>query len=104
VTNWGQDDKLPSRVGESLDRVVRSLGGPPAGTLVAVFGGWTDVVGERLAAHARPVSLARGTLVVEVDDGGWATQLRFLESDLKRRLAEAAGGVEIDRVEVRVRR
>jgi predicted nucleic acid-binding Zn ribbon protein len=97
------DDALPpGRVGEVLDRVVRSLGGPSADALSALFEQWPDVVGERLAAHARPVSLRDGTLVVAVDEVGWATQLRFLEADLRRRLGDAAPGLRVDRVEVRV--
>jgi predicted nucleic acid-binding Zn ribbon protein len=93
----------PRRVGEGLDRLVRALGGPSAGALSSVFDRWDEIVGERLAAHATPVSLQGGTLVVAVEEVGWATQLRYLEADLKRRVAEAAGEGSVDRIEVRVR-
>ena len=33
----------------------------------------------------------------------WATQLRFLESELLERLREVAGVDEVDRIELRVR-
>ena len=97
-------DHEPGLVGESLDRVVRSLGGPSARAVGSLFGAWPDIVGERMSAHANPVALHGSTLVVEVDEPGWATQLRFLEGDLKRRLAEGLDGVDIDHVEVRVKR
>jgi len=74
-----------------------------ASSLRNVFGYWADVVGEQIAAHARPVSLRDGTLVVAVDQPGWATQLRFLEADLVKRLSEVAGDGVVARVEVRVR-
>lgn len=92
----------PVTVGRSLERLVASLGGPDTGALAAVFAGWDALVGPGVAAHARPVTLAGGTLVVAVDQPGWATQLRFLEADLLARLADAAGPV-VQRIEVRVR-
>ncbi|HEX2039671.1 MAG TPA: DUF721 domain-containing protein [Acidimicrobiales bacterium] len=72
--------------------------------LAAVLDRWADVVGPDVAAHARPLSLKEGTLVVVVDDPTWASQLRWLGADLLRRLAEAAGSPVADRLEVRVGR
>jgi predicted nucleic acid-binding Zn ribbon protein len=43
-------------------------------------------------------------LVVVVDQPGWATQLRFLEADLLRRLAEMVGPGVVETIEVKVRR
>jgi predicted nucleic acid-binding Zn ribbon protein len=43
-------------------------------------------------------------LVVGVDDPAWATQLRFLESELLERLAAEFGPGEVTSIEVRVRR
>jgi len=90
-------------VGESLDDVARSLGGPPARALATLFGQWADVVGPSIAAHSRPLSLTRGTLAIAVDEPGWATQLTYLEADLLRRLDEALGAGVVTRVAVRVR-
>jgi predicted nucleic acid-binding Zn ribbon protein len=72
--------------------------------LTAVFASWADVVGEGVAAHARPRSLRHGVLVVLVDDPAWATQLRWLESDLLARLATIAGEDTVTEIQVRVRR
>ena len=51
----------------------------------------------------RPVSLDGGRLVVEVDEPGWATQLRYLEATLRERLAAVTGGFHVRSLEVRVR-
>ena len=67
------------------------------------IGRWEEAVGDALAAHVQPVKLDGSTLVVQVDDPAWATQLKFLEGTLKQRLAEIAGAT-IDRIEVRVAR
>lgn len=93
----------PRPVGASLDRVAAALGVPRASTMTSVFASWPDVVGESVAAHARPRSLNAGTLVVAVDEPAWATQLRWLEADLVTRLAEVLGPGQVERIEVRVR-
>jgi len=46
---------------------------------------------------------ARCRLVVDVDQPGWATQLRYLETDLLARLAAVAGPGAVRSIEVRVR-
>ena len=95
------DDLHP--VSESLDVVVRGLKGAGAKATAGVFGRWEDVVGPHVAAHARPVVLDDGRLVVEVDEPGWATQLRYLEADLLEQLAAVAGPGAVRTIEVRVR-
>jgi predicted nucleic acid-binding Zn ribbon protein len=97
-------DDDPRRLRDSLDRVARQLGAPGADTLATVFVHWEEAVGASVAAHAQPVSLARGTLVVAAEDPAWATQLRYLTADILRRLGELVGGPVAERVEVRVAR
>jgi predicted nucleic acid-binding Zn ribbon protein len=95
----------PTPLSASLDAVVRGLrgpAGPSAKAVAGVFAGWEDAVGPQVAAHARPLVLDGGRLVVEVDEPGWATQLRYLERDLIARLAPHVGGTPIDAIEVRV--
>ena len=89
---------------DSVDAVVRSLRGVGAGAVKGVFGGWDEAVGASVAAHARPVALDGDRLVVEVDEPGWATQLRFLETQLRARLDQVAGVGTVRSIEVRVRR
>ena len=88
----------PRRIGESLGSVTRAMG-IDRDLLVA----WPSLVGEAIAAHARPRSLRDGTLTVAVDDPAWATQLRWLEADLLVRLGEVTGDGRVARIEVRVR-
>ncbi len=97
------DTSGPRRLGDSLDRVTRSLGGPDAAALAVIFVRWSEVVGEHVAAHAWPLSLNRGTLSIAVDQPGWATQLSYLESQLRRRVNELAGEGVVRRVRVSVR-
>ncbi len=86
---------------DGLSAVVGALKGGDVRTVKGIFGTWDEAVGEVVALHARPVRIDRGVLLVEVDEPGWATQLRFLEAEIRQRLA-AVGGAEVDRIEVRV--
>ena len=93
----------PRPLHTSLDRISRSIGGPPAAALATIFERWESIVGETVAAHSWPLNLARDTLTIAVDQPGWATQLTYLEADVLRRIAEATGIDAVRRVRVTVR-
>ena len=96
------DEHGPRPVGESLDRLARSLSGVGAQPLASVFTEWPRVVGDTLAAHCRPLALDGTRLVIAVDEAAWATQVRYLERELIARLAEVVGGAPVASIEVRV--
>ena len=91
----------PARLGPDLDRLARRLGAPGAEPLVAVFERWEAVAGP-LAERCRPLWLARGALVVAVEDPGAATEVRYREAELLDGLARLLGEPAAGRVEVRV--
>ena len=62
----------------------------------AVLDRWEEVAGAEVAAHATPVRIAGGVLVVRVEDPGWATQLQYLRASLRDR-ANALLGEEVVR-------
>jgi predicted nucleic acid-binding Zn ribbon protein len=95
-------DKEPLPLRHSLDQLARSLGNPGARAAGKAFAQWERLVGPSLAAHARPVAVTAGRLVVEVDNPAWATQVRWLAPQLLARLAEAAGEEVAEGVDVRV--
>jgi predicted nucleic acid-binding Zn ribbon protein len=108
----GHDEPRP--LGAGLDSLLRSLRQAPdagageggrsgARTMGGVFGRWDEVVGPAVARHVQPIRLDGSSLVVEVAEPAWATQLRFLEATLKERLRQETGAV-VDTIEVRVRR
>jgi predicted nucleic acid-binding Zn ribbon protein len=99
-------------LGDALDVAVRSLRDEPAASTVAGRPGalrtlaarWIDAVGPLIAAHATPVRLDGDRLVVVVDDPAWATQLRFLDADVRTRLGHVVGPDAIATIDVIVRR
>jgi predicted nucleic acid-binding Zn ribbon protein len=84
--------------------VAKHLGAPRATTLRLVFSHWTDIVGDAVADHVKPVSLVDGVLRVEADQPAWATEARFLGPEIVRRCEAVTGDDAVRRVEVRVAR
>jgi predicted nucleic acid-binding Zn ribbon protein len=87
-----------------MPRLVRRLGAPPSpSTMESVFSRWDELVGAELSAHARPVRIDGGTLVVAVDHPAWGTRVRM---EARRILAQVAmpEGPPLQRVEVVVAR
>jgi predicted nucleic acid-binding Zn ribbon protein len=94
------DERGPRSLRDGLARVSRELGLADPDAFAIVMTRWSEVVGPAVAARARPRHLRAGVLTVAVDDGGWATQLRYSEADVTARYG--AAGVEIARLRVTV--
>lgn len=80
-----------------------ALGSPPVATVSEVFERWATIVGPAIAGACEPVAFEGTTLLVRVADGGWASQLRWMERDLVAKIAAAVGEGVVERLEVRVR-
>jgi predicted nucleic acid-binding Zn ribbon protein len=97
----------PRSVSDALDGVVRSLqGGRQRGSVGAaavggVFGRWSEIVGDAMAAHVQPVKLDDRRLLVEVREPAWATQVKLLSEQLRHKIRDVAG-VDVESIDVRV--
>ena len=83
--------KRPTRIGAIIPDIVRQAE-QQQDALTAVRKQWEHLVGRRFAAHAKPVSLRRGRLVVDVDRPGDSYTLSFERERLLKRLGELTGG------------
>ena len=92
----------PRELGAALRRVVGGLSGGGGSGIVAVLGCWDEVVGDHVSAHARPRRLVDGVLRVDVDEPGWATQLRYLRSAMVGQINTHLGGEVVLSIELRV--
>lgn len=64
---------------------------------------WSRVIDPTIAAHARPVGLARGTLFVTVDSNTWLSEIvRYRRHEILERLQLAAGKATVQRISFRV--
>lgn len=91
-------------LGDSLRRLTDELGLGEVSTAAGVMSCWADAVGPDVAEHARPVKLRDGVLTVEAEDPAWASQLRYLGSDLVDRLNRALGTEDVREVRIVVAR
>ena len=93
----------PRALSEVLDRVVAGLGAPRVDLFRQLFEQWDQLVGPATAAHATPVRIERGRLIVAVDDPAWATQLQWLGPQLLERLSEGGPDADLHAIDVVVR-
>ena len=99
-----ESSRDPKGLAPSLDRIAKRLGAPTAKALSGLFHRWEEMVGAGIAAHAKPVSLRRGVLLVDVDSNAWATQLRYMTTELVAKCCEELGDGAVKKIEVRVAR
>lgn len=96
------DSPRPVRAG--IERVMTHLRAPEPSIVEAVFAHWPDLVGDVIGAHARPVRIVDGTLVVEVDEPAWASELTWMADDLQAQLAKRLDTNEINKISVQLAR
>ena len=107
---WRGDDpehlgaRPPRRLSETLSEVASDLQLDEPEVLAGVLGGWNAMVGEAVAAHARPRTIRQGILTVEVESPEWATQLRYLEAEVLRRIGRKVRPGAVTGLRVVVRR
>jgi hypothetical protein len=98
-------DRLGDLLGEACGAPVPATApgrGAPAGSsrdparLLAVV--WPDVVGEEVAANARPVQLKQGRLVVSASSSAWAQTLHLMSEVIMARVNERLGAGAVERV------
>jgi predicted nucleic acid-binding Zn ribbon protein len=93
------DDPVPLR--EGLEAFFRHLGAPPIDQFRSLGDSWPQVVGPALSSSTRPVELRDGVLVVVCDDPAWASQILWMERQIKDHYRELLPDVVIDRIRVR---
>lgn len=92
----------PVGLADALERVLGSLGAPPADLLSTVFHRWEEVVGADVARHCRPVAVEGDRLVVAASDPTWASEVRWLSDRVLARVNELSSTDRLKSVTVRV--
>jgi hypothetical protein len=93
-------DDAPTSLAEALSEIGAELGLPDPDLAGMLTERWAEVVGDAVAAHAHPRDLRDGSLTIAVDGAPWATQLRYLETDICARFNAITGRDAIRRVRV----
>ena len=83
--------KKPERIHAVLEHVLKDVGQRHA-ALLSVQQQWGTLVGKRLAAHTKPVSLRKGRLVVQAERPGDSFTLSYRRAELLERLRTSTEG------------
>ncbi len=94
----------PVPIRRTIEGYLAYLGAPPVRTLTSLEALWPDIVGPALAEPTRPIELVDGVLVIGCDDATWASQVGWMDSQIKQRFAELFEGAEIRRIKARIGR
>lgn len=81
--------RVPRPATEAFRTALRQAA--PKTGLAAVQGVWADVVGERVATAARPVSERDGAVTIACSDSIWAEELDLMQGQLLEALQERLG-------------
>ena len=92
-----------ANLASELNALLRRMGSETSDVVAGVFGEWESIVGSQIAAHVTPVMIKDARLVVSVDDPAWATQTKFLETDISKKVSQATK-MTILGIDVRVKR
>jgi len=91
-------------LGESLERLHRSMGLARPDAVRILEDSWSGLVGARLASACRLDSLKGGRMTISVDDPAVAEHLRWQSADLAAAANELCGGEVVTEVVTRVGR
>lgn len=100
-TRGGGD--TPPRFAEVLQTWLTTEGLSELRSLAKIRECWSEVVGDEVASHTDPIRHRDGVVVVAVDHSAWATELKFLESRIRRALNNLLSDGAVTRLEARVR-
>ncbi|MGH3443346.1 MAG: DciA family protein [Nitriliruptorales bacterium] len=94
VTWVDEDDTLrtagsPRALGELLEALAERRRWGARLEAAGIFSSWDEIVGPDFARRCEPVRLAGGVLVVRAESQAWATQIGYLEGEIRRRADEA---------------
>jgi len=87
------DHRDPQKIGNVLKKIVKDLGWQQPTSVANLMSRWNEIVGEEIASHVsiEIFNADVNELILRADSNTWATQIRLLSTDLKRRIALEVG-------------
>lgn len=87
----GPDARDPQPFGQMVGKVAKQHGWEPRISEGTLFGMWPSIVGEDISSHAQPTRLEGTVLHVSAESTAWATQLRYMQSQILAKIAKVIG-------------
>lgn len=95
------DDRDPVSADRAVDELLDGQGWRERTTVAAALARWDDIAGPDIAAHVVAESFTDGVLTLRADSTTWATQLRLLLPQVRRRVDAALGQTVVRDIVVR---
>ncbi len=90
--------KWAEPIGKILTEVLRDLGLSKKLLEQRAVVEWSDIVGRRVAEHARALRVDNGRLFVEVDSSVWLQELTLMKRSILRQINDRIGRTAIDNI------
>ena len=90
--------KWAEPIGKILADVLRDLGLSKRLAEQRAVVEWSDIVGRRVAEHARALRVDNGRLFVEVDSPVWSQELTLMKRKILRQINDRIGRKAIDNI------
>ncbi|MDO4919122.1 DUF721 domain-containing protein [Kocuria sp.] len=99
-TGPGHSQRDPRPLGSVVDTLMTHRGWKTPVNVSSVLADWPSLVGERNAAHSWPEHFADTVVQVRCDSTAYATQLRLIQSQILRSIADRLGEGIVTRLEI----
>jgi predicted nucleic acid-binding Zn ribbon protein len=86
--------KYPQKINKIMDRVLKSLHIDKRMRNWHIVQKWPDIVGSRIAQHAKASAVDLDTLYVEVDSQMWQSQLFLMKASIMKKIKESNGSIK----------
>ena len=87
------DHRDPQKIDKVLKKIVKDFGWQQPTSVANLISRWNEIVGDEIASHVsiEIFNADINELILRADSSTWATQIRLLSSDLKKRIALEVG-------------
>ena len=85
-----------------IKTLIEKLGKEERPTSEEIGAAWADAAGEKAVRHAKPVSLRKKRLVVNVDGSSWLYELTLKKESLLTKMKQRLGEERIKELQFRI--
>ncbi|MEO0184797.1 MAG: DUF721 domain-containing protein [candidate division WOR-3 bacterium] len=86
--------RYPEKISKVLPRVLKSLDLETRFKQIELINRWPDIVGKKIAEHARAISINEGNLFVVVDNPLWHAQLSLLKKEIIKKFNQLGANLK----------
>lgn len=89
--------------GKIVDTIRDTYNLDEKGKQYEAFRQWPEIVGERVAAHTKPLYIVEGKLHIQCEGSVWSQELTFRKSEIIQKINESLGRTVIKDIRYKVK-